>query len=294
MNPRLNVLSTEGQTPEHSREDASDSSDQATEDPRSSLWSRLPDWTITLVIGVAALTIAEVVARNEWVSDLIWPAPSDVWSALVAGIESGVFVRHAMSTLSATMIGFACAAVVAVSLAALLSSIPRLESVLMPFIVAFQTLPKVAVAPLIVLWLGFGQFGKTLITLVVCFFPILINSLQGLRVRDVDQYNLFKSLGATRRQLFWRMRLPNATPYIFAGFHIGVIFALIGAVVAEFVGSRSGLGYIMLQQKSQFNTPGFYAVLLILMTIGLVLHWVMAQLEKRAAFWAEDVSVATP
>jgi len=114
--------------------------------------------------------------------------------------------------------------------------------------------------------------------------------LQGLKIRDRTQFELFQSLGATRWQMFVHLRLPSAVPYIFAGLHIGAIFALIGAVVAEFVGTGSGIGYAMLQAKASFDVPGVYVCLVLLMVLGTLLNFIMRRLEQRVAFWIPDVS----
>lgn len=257
--------------------------------PRGSL--RVPDRLFSALLAAVLLAAAELAARGELVSELILPAPSAVLNALVDGFAGGTYWRHIWSTVSATGLGFALAATTAILLAGALASVPFLERVLLPFVVAFQTLPKIAVAPLIVLWLGFGSLGKTFVVTVVCFFPILVNALQGLKIRDRNQYELMRSLGASRWQMFRYLRMPNALPYIFAGLHIGVIFSLIGAVVSEFVGSRSGLGYILLSDKAQFNVPGVYAILTLLMVLGLGLHWIMKIAERRVAFWAQEVTV---
>lgn len=257
--------------------------------PRGSL--RVPDRLFSALLAAVLLAAAELAARGELVSELILPAPSAVLNALVDGFAGGTYWRHIWSTVSATGLGFALAATTAILLAGALASVPFLERVLLPFVVAFQTLPKIAVAPLIVLWLGFGSLGKTFVVTVVCFFPILVNALQGLKIRDRNQYELMRSLGASRWQMFRYLRMPNALPYIFAGLHIGVIFSLIGAVVSEFVGSRSGLGYILLSDKAQFNVPGVYAILTLLMVLGLGLHWIMKVAERRVAFWAQEVTV---
>jgi NitT/TauT family transport system permease protein len=246
----------------------------------------------SVVLAIVALGLAELGARNEWVSHLVLPAPTDVLNALVDGLFStGLYWEHIASTLYSTTLGFLIAATTAILLAGLLASLPFMERVLLPFVVAFQTLPKIAIAPIVVLWLGFGASGKTTIVVIVCFFPIVINALQGLKIRERDQFELMRSLGATGWQLFRYYRAPNALPYIFAGLHIGVVFALIGAVVAEFVGSRAGLGYILLQARTQFNVPGVFAILFLLMLIGLTLHAIMLVIERRVAFWAEDISV---
>jgi NitT/TauT family transport system permease protein len=251
----------------------------------------VPDKVWTALITVGVLVLAEVAANNEWVSRLILPAPTAVWSSLYAGFETGLYWRHIWSTLSATVGGFLIAAVSAVTIAGLLASIAKLERIFLPIIIALQTVPKIAIAPLIILWLGFGGMGKTIIVTVVCFFPILVNALQGLRMRDRSQLELMQSLGASRWQLFRYVRIPNSLPYIFAGFHIAILFALIGAIVAEFVGSRAGLGWVLLQARSQFNVAGVFAILIILMVIGTVLHRFMVLLERKVAFWSEDISV---
>jgi NitT/TauT family transport system permease protein len=257
-------------------------------------WAAVPDPLLSLLVTVAVLGLAEVAARNEWVSRLILAAPTDVARTLWAGLADGIYWRHIGSTMQATLGGFLLAAVSGIAIAGLLASVPRLERVFLPIIVALQTVPKIAIAPLIILWLGFGGGGKTVIVTIVCFFPILVNSLQGLRMRDRAHLELMQSLGATRWQMFRYVRVPNSLPYIFAGLHISILFALLGAIVAEFVGSRAGLGWLLLQARAQFNVAGVFAILILLMVIGLVLHHAVHWLERRIAFWAKDVTAVAP
>ncbi len=261
--------------------------------PKSAPSSRASasDRVASLLLAAAIIGLAELAAINEWVSRLILPRPSEVAVSLYNGLESGIYWSHMLSTVRATVGGFLLAAVSAVAIAGLLTSIPRAERILLPFIIALQTVPKIAIAPLVILWLGFDDVGKTIIVTIVCFFPILVNALQGLRMRDRSQLELFQSLGASRWQLFRYVRIPNSLPYLFAGFHVAILFALIGAIVAEFVGSRAGLGFLMLQSRAQFDVPGFFAILIILMVIGTVLHRSMLLLERRIAFWSADVTV---
>jgi NitT/TauT family transport system permease protein len=258
------------------------------------LWEIVPDRLLTLLVTLALLALAEVAARNEWVSRLILAAPTDVVQTLWAGLLDGIYWRHAWSTLQATLGGFALAAVSAIAIAGMLASIPRLERVFLPIIVALQTVPKIAIAPLIILWLGFGGGGKLIIVTIVCFFPILVNTLQGLRMRDRSQLELMQSLGATRWQMFRYVRVPNALPFVFAGFHISILFALLGAIVAEFVGSRAGLGWLLLQSRAQFNVAGAFAILILLMVIGSALYRIVHFLERRIVFWAKDITAVAP
>ncbi|WP_164710307.1 ABC transporter permease [Euzebya pacifica] len=254
------------------------------------VWLRYGDQLILALVIIGSLVMAQIAATNGWVSQFILPKPTDVWASLVDGFTSGVYWPHISSTLLGTGLGFAFAAVGAMALAALMVTMERVENVVLPLVVGFQSLPKIAVAPIVILWLGFDLSGKVVIVGFVCFFPILLNTLAGLKIRDREQLELLQSLGATKLQMFRYLRLPGAVPYLFAGFHVGIIFALLGAVVAEFVGSRDGLGRFLLSQRAAFNVGGVYAVLVILMVMGLVFRWIMLLIERRFAFWAEDVS----
>ncbi len=251
---------------------------------------RIPAWSVSITLAIVLLGVLEILASAGLVSAIILPAPSAVVLALFDGTVSGIFGPSIVSTVTATLIGFTITTGLALAVAGILSSVPYLERVMVPFIVAFQTLPKIAVAPLIILWLGFGQEGKVVIVGIVCFFPILVNTLQGLKLRDRDRYELFHSLGASRWHILRYLRLPSAVPYIFAGLHIGLIFALIGAVTAEFVGSRDGLGYVLMQNKAAFNVPGVFAVLVLFMVVGHVLDATMRVVERRFSHWTAEVS----
>lgn len=255
---------------------------------------RLVDAGLSGLVAAALILLAEVAASREWVSDLILPRPFDVWEALIDGWRSGLYSEHIVSTVGATLAGFSVATIVAIGLAGIFTGVPRLERIFLPFIVAFQTLPKIAIAPIIVLWLGFGTRSKVVIIAAICFFPILVNTLQGLRLRDRERLELFQSLGASRWQLFRHLRIPDALPYIFAGLNIGLVFALIGAVIAEFLGSGSGLGVLLIQQQVAFNVPGMFAVLILLMTVGLVLNALVRRAERKLLHWSADLGNQSP
>jgi NitT/TauT family transport system permease protein len=251
--------------------------------------ARLVDAGLSVLVAAGLVLLAEVAARREWVSSLILPRPSDIWDALIDGWRSGLYTDHILSTVGATLAGFSLATVVAIGLAGVFTGVPRLERIFLPFIVAFQTLPKIAIAPIIVLWLGFGTRSKVVIIAAICFFPILVNTLQGLRLRDRERLELFQSLGASLWELFRYLRVPDALPYIFAGLNIGLVFALIGAVIAEFLGSGSGLGVLLIQQQVAFNVPGMFAVLILLMIVGMVLNTLVRLAERKLLHWAADL-----
>lgn len=253
--------------------------------------SRWTNRVVTLALAALLLVFWYVATARDWVSSIIIPSPQNVVRALDAGfVSEGLWWQHLWSTLQATVVGFLISSALAIVIAALLSSSARLEQIILPFIIAFQTLPKVAIAPLILLWLGFGQTSKLTIVVVVCFFPVLVNALQGLRIRHLEQYELLKSVGASKWKIIWYLRVPYALPYVFAGLQIAIIFALIGAIVAEFVGNSAGLGYVLIQQKAVFNVSGVFAILFVLMVIGMTLHGIMRWIEVRMLFWASDVT----
>jgi len=251
---------------------------------RCAVFSGRPlEYGVSLFIAIALLVLAEVAAGEKWISPMVLPKPSAVFSVLTEGLRDGTYIVSIVSSMSSLVVGFILAFVAAIVIAGVISSNRFIERVFTPYIVAFQSMPKVAVAPLVVLWLGFGELSKIMIVVIVCFFPMMVNTVQGLKVRHQDHDELMRSLGANSWQQFLLMRLPHAVPYIFAGVRIGVIFALIGVVVAEFVGTNAGVGFSMLQAKSQFDVPSVYACLLILMVMGLVLNFLTSICERRVA-----------
>lgn len=244
--------------------------------------------SLSLLLLALLLGLGELATRMGWVSSLILPAPTAVVDALVSGFANGVYWNHLWSTVSATLLGFGLATATGLTIGGVLAALPSVERVLYPFIVAFQSTPKIAIAPLVIIWVGFGDISKIVIIVIVCFFPILVNTMQGLRLRERERQELVVALGASRWQVFRYVRLPGSTPFVFAGLHVGAIFALLGAVVAEFVGARAGLGVLLNQERSQFNVPGVFAILLILMILGLTLNGTMKAIERRITFWSRE------
>lgn len=224
------------------------------------------------------------------VSALIFPAPTDVLVSLYKGIASGEYFLHFGVTLFEILAGFAIGAVLGFVLGALIGQIKILETVLYPYVVAFQTIPKVAVAPLFVVWFGFGMSSKVVITATVVFFPVLANTILGLRSAAREQIDLMTAFTASRWQVFTMVRLPHALPYVFAGLDIGIVLAVIGAIVGEFVGAQSGLGYLILQRNFSMDTAGVFAILIVLSLIGIGLHGIMKFIARQCIFWAESVS----
>jgi NitT/TauT family transport system permease protein len=236
-------------------------------------------------VAVIALWQAAVVLLD--VSPLIFPGPLGVARAIVQTFSSGEIGRHIWITLYEILAGFAFGALFGFVLGALIGQSALLEGVLYPYVVAFQTVPKVAVAPLFVLWFGFDTTSKVVITATIVFFPVLANTIVGLRSAPRDQIDLMKAFTASPWHVFRMVRLPHALPYVFAGLDIGIVLAVIGAIVGEFVGAQAGLGYLILQRNFSMDAAGMFAILVVLSLIGIALHSLMKFIARRVIFWTD-------
>jgi NitT/TauT family transport system permease protein len=255
---------------------------------RRSVRYQVVNGVLSVVLLVVVLGIGEAVTRSGAVSQLLVPPPTAIFATLWSGITSGVYIAPLLNSMGAGLAGFLIATVLGFAIGGLLASLPRLERIVYPYIVAFQSTPLIAIAPLMIIWIGFGIESKIAVVVVVCFFPVLVNTLQGLRLRDRDRQELAVALGATRWQVFRYIRLPGSMPYVFAGLHVSALFAVLGAIVAEFVGARDGIGTLMNQQQALYNVPGVFAILIILMIVGLLVNLLMRLLERRVTFWARE------
>jgi len=232
----------------------------------------------------AALLVAwQFLVRLFGVPEYILPLPTEFLSKLV---ESRALIwQHTLVTASEVLLGFLFAAAIGVPLGLMIVSFRWLERSLYPLIVFFQLIPKIAVAPLFVVWFGFGPFPKILLTFMLCFFPTLVASMTGFRALDERVLYLTRSMGANAGQTFRYIRLPSAIAHIFGGFKVSIVFAATGAIVAEFVGSNSGLGYLLLRATSYLDMPLIFAVLVALSAIGIVFSYAVQLLERLCMPW---------
>ena len=188
-------------------------------------------------------------------------------------------------TLVETMLGFLLAIILGFAVAILLVwSVPVKRSIL-PLLVFLQTLPKIAIAPLFIIWFGFGILSKVIMAFLVCFFPIVINTSVGLASVESEMMDLIKSMAATKRQTFIKVRIPNALPYFFTSLKIAITLALIGAIVGEFVGGEAGLGYQIIMANARMNAPKLFAIILILGFLGAGLFYIISGLERFFIPW---------
>jgi NitT/TauT family transport system permease protein len=241
-------------------------------------------FSLRLLLIAATLLVWEALVRALGVPAFILPAPSSIFVALYRGTVSYLYLDHIGVTVAETLMGFVLGSVLAFTLGVAVALSRRVEYFLYPFIVMFQAMPKVALAPLIIIWFGLGITSKVVAALVA-FFPLMVNTIVGLRSAEEDRINLMRSLAASRWQIFWMLQLPNAMPYIFAGLEIAMIFALIGAIVGEFVGAQSGLGMLIQSMNFTMDVAGQFSVLLILSVLGLLLNGFVSEVRRRVLFW---------
>jgi NitT/TauT family transport system permease protein len=247
--------------------------------------SRPPKSLLRLLLVLAVLAAWEGAVRLFDIPAYIVPAPSKVFVALYRGIASMLYIRHLWITLIETLLGFVVGSIVALVLGTLIALSRRCEYFLYPFILMFQAMPKVALAPLIIIWFGLGLTSKVAQASLTAFFPLMVNTIAGLRSADEDRVALMRSLDASEMQIFRMLRMPGAMPYIFAGFEIAMMLSLIGAIVAEFVGAQKGLGVLMMSMTFTMDTAGQFSVLLVLALVGLLLNSIIIVIRKRLLFW---------
>lgn len=254
------------------------------------IFSRRPEYLLTPLISVLILGAWEGLTRGFQIPPFIVPAPSAVIGALARGLHRGIYMSHFLHTLAETLLGFLLGSLVGLGLGALISRSPLLERTVYPYVVAFQTMPKIAIAPLLILWFGFGIWSKVAMASMIAFFPVMVNVITGLRAVDREVVELMRSFSASEWQIFRLVRFPTALPYLFAGLDIAIVFSLLATIVAEFVGSQVGMGNLILQMNFALDVAGVFAVLIILSALGVCLHLIVVRIQRRVIFWTKTDS----
>lgn len=235
---------------------------------------------------VVLLGILEILARGFHVAPIVLEAPSNVVLEIVRNPE--LYLSNSWATLYEVVIGFALAAVLGIFVAFIIVYSRFMQDTLYPIILLMQIVPKVAVAPVLVLFMGFGPSPKILIAVLIAFFPVVVNTAVGMREVDGELLDLVRVLDGNRIQEFFLVRIPNALPFIFSGLKLAVTFAVIGAVIGEFVGSNKGLGYLVILASSQLKTEMTYASITLLSIIGLVTYGAIALSEHILVPWGKE------
>lgn len=242
--------------------------------------------TLPLVLGVGLL-LWEGFVRWQNYPAFILPSPLVVGRKFLILAGDGTLVRHAQVTLVEIVLGLSLGLTTACLLGYLLGKYRALEQVIAPYIVASQSVPIVAIAPLLVIWLGSGISSKVLVCALITFFPMLINTIVGIRNVDRDLYDLMRSLRASRWQIFRQLEAPAALPVLLSGLKLSVILAVVGAVVGEFVGADVGLGFLINLARGVLDTPMMFVAILCLVLIAQTLYLAVVLLEKRYLHWQE-------
>ena len=211
------------------------------------------------------------------------PTPLDVIRTL--GRDWQYLLGQAVPTTEATLLGFAASALFGIPAAMLIASSKTVESYVYPLLVFSQSIPKVAIAPLFVVWFGFGLVPKVISAFLLGFFPVVVSAVQGFKSVEPDMLDLARSMEASRLQMFRMVSLPHATPAIFAGLKVSVTLAVVGAVVGEFVGANSGIGFVLQRSIGNFELPTMFAALVILALIGVILFWLVDLAERLIVPW---------
>lgn len=236
-----------------------------------------------VVLALGVLVLWEIGIRVFGIPAFLLPGPVEIASAFWESRELLLF--HAVPTAMEAVVGFAGAAVAGILSGVLISRSGLAERSLYPWLVASQTLPVIAVAPVLVTWFGYGVLPKVLVVVLFCFFPITVGVVDGLRATDPDLLRLMRSFGASKFRTFFMVEAPGALPFVFGGVRLAVTYCVVGAVIGEWVGSSEGLGFLMIQDKNQFETPRLFAAIALLSAMGVTLFLTVALTQRLLAPW---------
>ncbi|PKB61653.1 MAG: nitrate ABC transporter permease [SAR202 cluster bacterium Casp-Chloro-G4] len=240
-------------------------------------------WLPSLLIILALLALWEGYVRIFDVQKWLLPSPVVIAATLVE--SAALLSRHAWVTLVEVLVGFGLALASGVALASMIAFSRTLERAIYPFVIASQTIPIIAVAPLLLIWIGYGLAPKVIVVALIAFFPIVVNMVDGLKSADPDMVSLMRTLGANRRDIFMKVQFPSSLPFLFSGTKIAMTFSVIGAVIGEWVGSSAGLGYLMIRSKPQFLTERVFAAIVVLSAMGILLFLFVGLVERLVIPW---------
>lgn len=246
-------------------------------------WVRVALPTLVLVLAIGLWEAASVTGL---INPITVPSASDTFGAMVELTGQGYFWGATWITLQETLFGFAIGTSLGLVIGALTGTLQLFRVALWPFVVAFQNTPRVALAPIFLTWFGFGITSKVVMAAVICFFPVVINTVAGLASVDDNARLLFRTYGASTRQTFFRLTLPTAAPITFAGIKTALTLALLGAIVGEFVGASEGLGVLINEFNFQLEVALAFGVVMYLAVIGLILYGLIELVQKRLITWS--------
>lgn len=235
------------------------------------------------LLALLVLAAWELLVWFFGVPAFLLPGPSAIAGAFWESRD--LLMRHAVPTVGEAVFGFLVAAATGTLSGLLINRSALIERSLYPWLVVSQTLPTVAIAPILVTWLGYGQLPKIIVVALFCFFPMTVATVDGLRATDPHLVRLMRSFGATRWRIFFMVEAPGALPFLFGGVRLAVTYCVIGAIVGEWVGSSEGLGFLMIQDKAQFEIPRLFAEITLLSALGVSLFLLVALVQRLTAPW---------
>jgi NitT/TauT family transport system permease protein len=256
------------------------------------LIDRIPRWLAMTLLFLAVVAIWDFVTRTGAVSPIILPSPAETLADLVfvgRNLITGDYMLEALWTTTRTVFyGFLIAAGIGFSLGVLVGETKFGERAVMPYLVAIDTMPKIAFAPLFIAWLGFDIASKVALAAFIATFPIVVSTAAGLYAASENERMLFRSIGASRMQTLVRLKLPTGLPYVFTGLKIAAVGVMAGAITGEFLGGGRGFGALIRQSASQMDTPRVFALILYLSLLGLLLYSVVVWAQRRFVFWNKN------
>jgi NitT/TauT family transport system permease protein len=237
---------------------------------------------ISVLLGVLAWHLFTL---QSGIPNFILPSPISVWTRFLRAVGDGSLIYHTGITLLEIVLGLLAGAMLATFVGYILAKSPTLEKVLSPYLVASQAIPIVAVAPLLVIWLGDGILSKVVICALIVFFPVLVNTIVGVRAVPIALYDLMNSLHASRAQILWKVEVPASLPVVLGGLRIGATLSVIGAIVGELVDAEEGLGFLLQLGDFQYDTPMVFVAVFMLIGLALMLYGAVILLEKKFLNW---------
>jgi NitT/TauT family transport system permease protein len=256
--------------------------------------SNIRKWVLEfgLPIGITLALLAgwEAYVRGMGVRSIILPPPSEIVAAMID--RRDVLLANLWPSLYLTVIGFALSVVGGILVAVLITYSSILRRGVYPIIVVLQVIPKISIAPLFIVWFGTGTMSCLLLAFLITFFPMTINSAHGFQSIDEDIHRMARTFMGSQWQIFWKIRMPHALPYIFSGMKISITLAIIGVIVSEFVASQEGIGYVIKLAGGLLDTPLMMAAITVLSISGLALYGLIALAERRSVYWQSSTDIS--
>ncbi len=244
---------------------------------------QLADIGYPAIVFIVSVVVWEFGARAGWFPPYVLPAPSSIVARI--GDTADLMLHHAVVTSAEIILGFVLAVIIGVALAALIVFVRTIDKAFYPWLVVVQVIPKVALGPLLVVWLGFGFLPKVLLAFLLSFFPVMISAMVGLRSIDNDSMFLLRSMGADPIKIFRHLQLPSALPGIFGSMKVAITLATVGAIVGEFIGANEGLGYVLVTANGVLDTTLIFVALTWISVLALVFYGAIAVMENMSVHW---------